>query len=410
MFLFLRILNGNYRIADSQEYIETADLIKDGLYFQQTNRIEASTLLTSRPFLYPLFIYIIGPTNDIAIILLQTFIGFMNLYLSIRLFEKIAGTSSFSLFILLIILTPSVFIYTHLIMSECLITLLLLSTALLLTSSLTTKKIWAIQFILVLLCFIKPVFYLFTIINALFWAAYFIRYKIPAAISSIIPVILIVCYMSFNQYRTGYFHFSSIQTVNLINYNVFYYKVNQVGYEKAMEWRDSIYQKASEFKTFKSRSAFLIHAGNEEITAHVASYALFHIAGSIRGMIDPGRYDISTFFKSTVEKEGFLSLINNKGFSYTLKKMLQSGSIWILVLLVPVFLAGIIKWLLVSRYFYFNYKELTPGLAFLWLLLFYIILVTGPLNASRFMMPLQFVIICFAVAGSKAVYKITKHK
>ena len=135
MFLFLRILNGNYRIADSQEYIETADLIKNGLYFQQTNRIEASTLLTSRPFLYPLFIYIIGPTNDIAIILLQTFIGFMNLYLSIRLFEKIAGTSSFSLFILLIILTPSVFIYTHLIMSECLITLLLLSTALLLTSS-----------------------------------------------------------------------------------------------------------------------------------------------------------------------------------------------------------------------------------------------------------------------------------
>jgi len=404
LFLFIRYMNGNYRLADSEEYLQTAHLLKTGDYFKKTTDIDQAAKLTVRPFLYPLFVALTGPAKDFIIVLVQTIAGLINLYLSLLLFEKLGGKKPFGMFLLLVLLTPSVFIYAHLMMSEIFVALLLLLISVMLTSTLTTRRIILIQILLTLLCFVKPVFYLFMFINILFWVGYFIKYKKLAAFSSIIPIILIFSYMSFNQYRTGYFHFSSIQSFNLIHYNLFYYKINQCGYTNAVKWEDSLNEKALQFKTFKSRSEFLINSGNHEIKNHLISYSMFQFIGGMRGIIDPGRFDIITFFHTSNEREGFLTLINSTDISYILKKIVASGDIYILLFLIPIGLMGVFKWFLIGRFFFINYKTITIEIIFLWILILYLIFITGPLNASRFMMPMQLILIPFAALGAKGLF------
>lgn len=390
-----RIIHGNFRLIDSDEYLATAELLKSGKYFSTTSNVYEAIDLTKRPFLYPLLLLFPGFLNDLIIILFQTILGFVNLFLILKIFKSLGGKSYYLISILLI-LTPSVFINTHLILTETVVSTIILLLFIQFQEKLTPKKILSIQLLLCLLVFLKPAFYLFTIINLIFFLAFFLRTK-TFHIAIFLPLLVTFFYIGFNQHRTGYAHFSSIQNINLIDYNLYLYKMNTEGFEEAEVWKDSIYKEAEKLKTFEEISNFLDKTGKAEIKNNLFSYSIFHTKGALRGMFDPGRFDLMTFYEQQNASEGFMQLLNKEDFSAVLKGLLNYKFRIVILILIPIFIANISKWILASIYLWKNKKMLNFRNAYILLIFSYSILISGPVNTCRYMVPLQGILIVIAV-------------
>lgn len=394
-FLIARIFQGNFRLTDSDEYFATATLLKSGHYFTATSDIHEAINLTKRPFLYPLLILFPGFLSDLLIVLLQTFIGLFNLFLTLKIFKNLGGKSYYWITILLF-LTPSIFINTHLILTETLASTLFLALFVLFSKKLNSKNILYIQIFLCLLLFLKPAFYLFTIVNMLFFIVYFIKTK-TFQISVFLPLLLTVAYMGFNQQRTGFAHFSSIQNINMIDYNLYLFKMNQEGFDKATLWKNNVYENAEGITTFKDFSIYLEEIGKKEIKKNVIPYSFFHLKGAIRGMFDPGRFDLMTFQGQQNPADGFMQLLNKKDFILVLKGLLNYKYKIVVLLLIPIFLANIFKWFFAIAYLWKNKKLLNFRNVYLILIFGYSILISGPVNTCRYMVPLQGILIIIAV-------------
>ena len=394
-FLIARIIHGNFRLSDSDEYFATAELLKSGKYFGQTSDIIEAINLTKRPFLYPLLILFPGFLNDLVIVLLQTILGVFNLFLILKIFKNLGG-KSYYLITILLFLTPSIFINTHLIITETIASTLMLLIFTQFQNKLDSRKIVYIQILLSLLLFLKPAFYLFTIVNLFFFIIYFIRTK-TFQISVIIPLLLTISYIGFNQYRTGFAHFSSIQNINLIDYNLYLFKMNQEGFDKAELWKNNVYEEAEKFRTFGEFSNYLDKRGKSEIKNNLISYTLFHTKGAIRGMFDPGRFDLMTFHEQQDASQGFMQLLNKQDFMSVLKGLLEYKYKIVVLILIPIFLANIFKWFFAFAYLWKNKKLLNFRNVYLILIFGYSILITGPVNTCRYMIPLQGILIVIAV-------------
>ncbi|HKI47641.1 MAG TPA: hypothetical protein VKA08_20090, partial [Balneolales bacterium] len=250
LFWLLRWLNGDYRLADSNEYIQTAHLIKNGSWFLPASNPAQAAMLTKRPFLYPLWLLFTGPASDGVTAFLQNICGLLTLFMAVKLFEMKGGQKPSILF-LFILLTPCIFIYTHLLMTEVIAASLITLLAVLCFSEFSRRKFIGIQVIIGLLPFLKPVFYPFVFINFFYWLFLYFKRKHAIMLLSAVPVLLMFSYMGFNSYRTGYFQFSSIQTINLENYNLFYFEVTENGYNRAAQLKDSLDQEALKYSSFR---------------------------------------------------------------------------------------------------------------------------------------------------------------
>lgn len=395
VFLVLRIIQGDFRLPDSDDYFATAELLKSGAYFSSTSDFNEATLLTKRPFLYPLLLLFPGFSNDLVIILLQTVLGFFNIYLILRLFQKLGG-KSFGRLSIFILLTPSIFIYTHLIMTEVLAMTLFLLLALLLIHPLNKKNIIGIQFILTALIFLKPAFYLFSFVNLIFFIFYFVRTKM-FSFSVLIPLLFTIGYMGFNKERTGYFHFSSMQNINLIDYNLYLFKAQKEGVETADKWKEATYNQAEKLPTFKEQSEFLALEGKKVIKENFVPYTTFHLYGAIRGAIDPGRFDLMTLIEKYDPNSGFLNMLSTAGLKKTITSFFEYKYFWIILILIPLFFVCLLKWGFILRHLWVKRKEINFRNSYLLIFISYAILIAGPVNVSRYMMPLQGILIVIAI-------------
>ncbi len=395
LFLALRIIQGDFRLPDSDDYFATAELLKKGDYFSTTTDYSKAILLTKRPFLYPLLILFPGFSNDLVIILLQTLLGFFNIYLTLHLFKKLGG-KSFRLLAVMLLLTPSVFIYTHLVMTETLVMTLSLLIALQLTGGMDPKKILKIQLLLIALVFLKPAFYLFPFVNFLFFLFYFAKTK-TFRFSIFLPLLFTIGYMGFNMERTGYFHFSSMQNINLIDYNLYLFKAQKEGTDTANQWRDGIYLQVENLPTFEKQSEYMATEGKKTLQENLIPYSIFHFYGAVRGSIDPGRFDLMTLVEKYDPNQGFLNMLSTAGLKKTIISFFEYKYFWIVLILIPIFIVTLLKWGLIFRHLWKKKKAIDFSSTYLLIFISYAILITGPVNASRYMMPLQGILIAYAI-------------
>jgi hypothetical protein len=394
VFYTIRLFSGIYKLADSDEYFYTADLIANGNYFQRSTAFYDAFLKTRRPFFYPLFLDVFRFAKIEFILFVQTLFGIFNIWLMIQLHKKLNARLSW-VFIILVIFTPSIFIYTQLIMTEWLVMTLLLLLSILLVSPWNKKRFLLIQVTLVLLVFTKPVFYLFVFVNLLYFSIYLYRIR-TFTVSLFIPVIFLTAYIGFNDYRTGYAHFSSIENTNLIDYNLYYFRSSQLSKADADKWIHNVYTESDQYTTFKTRSVFLKSQGKKVIANNFFTYSIYHFYTALRGIIDPGRFDLMTFFKKEDGRQGFLEILNS---GMPLKKIMNNRYAFIYILLAPIFLVQLIKIPFILKYIYGRRKKVNFLNFYLLLLIVYYILVTGPVDCSRLMMPLQGILIVVASAG-----------
>ncbi|WP_035676981.1 hypothetical protein [Flavobacterium limnosediminis] len=378
--------------------MEIARIIGNCSYFDKNADFR---LLTKRPFVYPLFLSILSDLKPFAIIFIQSLFGILNTFILFKTVKKIAGPIKKEA-LMLFIFTPSIFIYTHLLMSEWLIMLFLNLLAWLLIQKWSKTNFAYIQLLTLLLAFTKPVFYPFIYVNFLFFGIYMIRKRV-FSFWLFLPILCLQGYLNYNETRTGYKHFSSIENINLINYNLYYFKSSTQSKEKADTWLSSIYNSDKyENKSFGEQNDYLKEVATTEIKNNFLSYSLYHFFTAVRGIFDPGRFDLMTYFEKEDGKQGFLEILNGQK---TLFSLFRNKYLLIYLLLIPIFIVNALKWFYFSK-FIIKSKTYTKHF-YLILLLFYYILVTGPVNCSRYMMPFQGLLFVFALAG---FYGSTKAK
>ncbi|QES89282.1 hypothetical protein [Rhizosphaericola mali] len=412
----------NDQSRDSYSYIETANLIKTGVYFKRDIEFNHAVSLTKRPFIYPLFLMILGgQKNLILIIIIQHLIAVVCAYLMILFFEKIGGTHPLWL-ALAIALTPASIYFYHLIMSETL-TMLCSSIILILLLNISNKKCFiSLQIIIGILPFIRPIFFPFTICNLLFFICCR-NFSFQLRLYAIIPVLLCTGSFFFNKYRTDYAHFSSIENINLVDFNITMFKNATLGGEKGINWDDSIQQKALQYHDFPSRSAYLGNVAKHEIFINGPDYAKFHIICSIKALFSSGKTDFIFFNPIGSIQNNQNNIINsyyNKGILTVCKNYLENyldeiikeksatGKL-ILIYFIPVTLFQILKWPFICIGIYVSRQRIlsTSGLYMIFFLC-YNIFITGPVSNPRYLLPIDPIIFMAFALGAQNVCSLFK--
>ncbi len=273
---------------------------------------------------------------------------------------------------------------------QFLITLTIYSIHLLLKHN-KLKHLLYYQILIILLLLTKPVFYLFVIPNILL--TYLICRRIKSKLGifySIIPILTVLLYCQWNYERTSSYSFSSIQHTNLRDYNLRYFHTNKYGAEYAENIKDSIINKAKGINGYNNKIKFINSTSLNYLKKDAASYTLFHLIGSLKMLVDPGRFDLSIYFNFDPNKINNVGLLKhyNEGGTRGALKFLKSQPLLIIVLFNFILLINLFKFL---GFLWFLIKHLKKASLIIWVMLIfigYIVGLTGPIGASRFLIPI----------------------
>lgn len=404
-FFITKIFIGDFFLQDSYDYCYLAENIKNYFTFYCDNLNEPIALenFTKRPPIYGLFILLFSffTKSKIIVLAVQNIISILSILLTINIFSKYFNSNTHKIFLILIATSISQFIYANYLMSEILLQFLIIILCYTFQNTISKKSLlWLFYFqlIIILLFLTKPVFYLFVIPN-IFICLWLSKYVSKAFFFCLIPIIALVMYMSWNKQRTGHFEFSSIQNLALKNYNLLYFQTNKYNEDYAYKINDEINRNVEQLDSYKEKQQAIKSLSMHYIKKDLLSYSWFHLKGSFRMFIDPGRFDLYNFFNFNEKNEvGFLAHINSNGiigaFNYFKKQPL------IIILILPIILLfNLLKLYGFSRFWITNYKTTPSVLWFAFFIIIYITLLTGPLAASRFLVPLLPLYCMFAAEG-----------
>ena len=261
------------------------------------------------------------------------------------------------------------------------------------------------QITIVFLFLTKPIFYLFVIPNVLL-SVWFVKFIKRAYLFSLIPVIVCLIYMNWNDQRTGNFEFSSIQNINLKNYNLYYFHVSKYGEEYAHNINTEITEMANNKASYALKQKFINERCFYYLTKDWDAYILKHIIGSFRMFIDPGRFDIYNYFEFKNNSEtGFLKHLNENGFIGAIEYF-KKQPLLILIAIPVILIFNLFKIIGFILFWIKNYNK-TP--AVFWFMLFiiaYFFALTGIIGAARFLVPILPIYLLFATLGYSKSLKL----
>jgi len=398
VFLFIQLQQRNFYLDDSAEYLQAAEnIIENGtLYAGDPDAPVDPALYTKRTPGYPAILAAVRLFSEkpTPVIILQAILSLLSLVIMARMF--FSGTQISAWAAGFILLLPSQFIYANLVMSEILLQFILMLMVLSAWNYFRTRKrkfMWSYQLLLVAAILVKPVMYLFVVPNLVLFGVLYLRYRRRLdMISCLAPVVFVILFAGINQQRTGYFHISSIQQINLVNYNTYFYVMEDKGKETAEEVREAIYRHCAGEREFSDYSACLDREVRTILLKNPLKYAVFHAKGMVRFFIDPGRFDIYNFFGIETESgKGFLHILNSDGLRGAWN-YLMGQPVHIIAWLLLIALANLLK--LAGFLFYlFNRTIRIEFRLLVFLLVGTIAFATGPLGASRFMLPLALLVL-----------------
>lgn len=416
-FLFVKICLGNFFLIDSYEYYSLAENINNHFVFYSGD-IESTINFenySKRPPLYSIFIIVFSffLKSKISILVFQNILSIISILLCLNLFKIYNKKSSISLFIVFLSVSTSQFIYANFIMSEILFQFLIILLCYSFHNVIYSKK-WVnllhFQIIIILLFLTKPIFYLFIIPN-IFLGFWFSRYVKKASLYSALPVLVCFLYMGWNYQRTGCLEFSSIQNINLKNYNLYYFNVKKHGEEYANHINQVITNQVDEKQTYAEKQNEIRTLSLNYIKKDWLGYAILHIKGTVRMFLDPGRFDIHNFFElKNTSEVGFLRQINKDGLSGAYHYFKEQPLVTLIILPI-VLLFNVFKLIGFVLFWTKNFKNSPPIFWFMFFLIVYLSFLVGAIGASRFLVPVLPIYLIFATLGySKVDFKVLDNR
>ncbi len=411
IFFVISLYYGNYYLDDSYEYFWQAKNILNDFIFYSNDLNESidNRYYTKRPPLYSLFIIVssIFLKWKIGVLIFQNIISVITILMTIKIFESLKFQINKKILLVFLATSLSQYIYANLLMSEIVFQFLIVSLLYQFTIVLKNKKMKSVlifQMIIILLFLTKPVFYLFVIPNLVFGLFLVKRIKY-LWLGALIPIIALIGFSYWNYTRTGSYEISSIQNINLKDYNLKYFHTNVYGAKKALEINEKITSEINEIKEYSNREKTTKKIAINYLKKDFLNYVLFHFKGSVRMLFDPGRFDLYNFFSAEKSnKVGFLKILNDEGYR-GIWNYIKMQPLFILISLPIILFFNFIK---IAGFIFFGIKNCTKlsySLWFMVILLGYIIGLTGPLGASRFMVPILPIYLIIAVIGIESLLK-----
>ncbi|OED38083.1 hypothetical protein AB832_04755 [Flavobacteriaceae bacterium (ex Bugula neritina AB1)] len=420
IFFILKICIGNFYInEDSYEYYNMAGNILSDFQFycgDLKSNIDY-TLYTKRPPLYSIFVLFSSflMKSKIGILICQNVLSISSILIIKQIFENYYPKINTSLLFLLIVVSWNQFIYSNYIISEIffqfLIVLLAFSLHLFFKYK-SLKNLLFYQIVIVLLFLTKPVFYLFIFPNLILTFLMLKKIRIKLGyFSAVIPILFFLVYSFWNVQRTGSSDFSSIQGINLLHWNLYFFNQKEYGVEKAREINKQILNKSHQIENYAERQSFIKREAISHILKDPLGYMMFHISGCFRIFLDPGRFDISKFYsiESSIKIGGFLDQINKNGIKGVINNLYKQP-IFILISLLIIFGFNVLKLIGFIWFWIKNYKKASLLFWILFFVIAYIVALTGPLGASRFFVPVLPIYLLFSVIGMSHLISIIKKR
>lgn len=414
--LWWALASGGWSFPDSGRYVQAADNLRlhGELYARpwtagQVPQGQAVQEYTIRTIGYPLMVLGLRGELGKPVLLLvgQGMLSMLNIGFILGWWARHVRpkTQHWILAVLGVLTFPAQIIYASTVMSEVPLQSVVLALAVMGGNFITTGKtkyVAGVVACVIVALLLKPVFYPFVIVVASLglWVAWQ-RRQPRLALWGMIPVLVVGLYMQWNEQRTGYFHFSSIADINLLHYNAAGV-VRQVEGPVAEEhWVVDVLQEAGKQPNFAARQRVIQMRAGAVLWAHPVVYARQHIQGMGALWLDPGRFDISQFLGlGTPAGGGLLAQVRAGGMI----QALQTLPLGLLSALGIILLANVARLVLAVRGFG-RLRTEVPVLRYgRWVvvgLLLYVALLTGPLGAARFLVPVWPLLFGLALVGLK---------
>jgi len=442
LFFLSALIRSPALLTDSEDYLTASQNLysKGTLYSGDLSEPIVEEQLTRRPPIYPLILGLRSLTGSgIPLYLLQILASLLSILITYRIFvfeavnQSELGTKLYIIpGLVMLLATPAQFIYSSRIMAEIPFQLMVVLMAWSVFHYFNgsygqsigkvqpkeknhsngkdqsigkvppkekERYIWLYNLFLTIGMAIKPVLYPFALLSLLLSVFLYIKTRKPTFILALIlPIFWISTYSAWNFKRTGSSQYSSIQTANMVNYNLRYFIMGREGSEVAAEEVDRLYSDCGDEVDYREKLKCLEHGVRKVILDNPVKYAFFHLKGSIRYFLDPGRFDLVTFFNiQPADSPGFLHVVNKDGLSGAIRFLKQQG--WGLALILG--LIAIFKLVKITGFLLYLWRgnEQFQLRIFLGFLVAYFALVTGPLGASRFLLPVELLLIGGALKG-----------
>lgn len=407
--------NRSWNFTDTGRYIQAAENLRQyGQLFARpwTGNIprgQAIQEFTIRPVGYPLVVWGLNGAGGWPVILLvfQNLLSLLNLGVVLDWWARaeklktvhwiwaVAGILTF----------PAQLIYANAVMSEMLlqtVVVVLVSMSLLFIKTRQKGYFAGAAGMVILALLLKPVFYPLAVVAVglgILLAAW--QRRLSLALIGVIPLAIVGLYMSWNEQRTGYFHFSSIAEINLLQYNAAGVVRQLEGPGAEEKWVDAVLQQANAQSDFGARQRLIRAQAVAMLWAHPMGYARQQVQGMAAFFTDPGRFDVSQFLGLPPLAGGGLLAQVRAG---TLLRAVTNLPLPLLGGLAIVLLANIVRLVLAVRGFG-RLSTSGPMLRYgRWVavgLLLYVAILTGPLGAARFLMPVWPLLLGLALVGLK---------
>jgi hypothetical protein len=383
----------NSILQDSKEYIFAADNILNHqtLYSWNINHAFNPDWLSKRPILYPsilaFFKTISLGSNFIFLLLVylsQNAASLFSFHLCIKILKYLKVKINWKHASFFMLLSLSQFIYSNTIMSETFLQLCLCALVYIhICKSLDFK--WSLISGLIVVCglALKPVFMPFAFAYPIIYLLKVLpKFNLKLLLPSLIPIVFVFLTISWNQSRTGYREYSSISTINLLHYNTYTMLMYKYGVHKADSMVDEIQFKGNLLGSYAAKQAHINSSCKSLISKNLSTYIFLHLRGMAFCVLDPGRFDISQFFGLSHDKN-MLYETNKDNAAYRVFKSILNP---LGILLIVLFIFNLYESILLAKFLINKQLPLLKKMA-LFCFPVYIVLLTGPIGASRFLMP-----------------------
>lgn len=325
-FFLLAGKSGNIYIQpDSGEYLfQASNMVERHSFYQgDFNKPYNPYLETRRPPLTGLFIALIKffINSDLAICFIQSLLSIFNLLLVVKLIRLLQpGFIPDRWHAAAVIFFPTQFIYSNMIMAEIFFQSLLLLSAYQFARHflLLKKSAFNLAHLFIgLAALVKPVACVLWLPLLLWNAVLFIQKKNSAEnlLGILIFSLVVIGWSARNKYVTGIFEFSSVKENYLPNYAALKTIQFDYGRDSARKCIEALYEKAVAENNYRAYRKQLINESAGIIKDHPVVFAGLSVFGTIRFFVDPGRWDVYTFFSEKPEEnpEGFWGRWKNGG-------------------------------------------------------------------------------------------------
>ena len=405
--------SGRWDFPDSGRYLQAAQNLRahGALYARSWPVIppqgQAVQEFTIRTLGYPLVALALGADRgQLAVLLvLQNLLSLVNIGVVLRWWARRGNHSHFTwaLAVLGILAFPAQLIYANAVMSEVLLqtaVMALMAASLLFIAKTHTRYLAWASGAMIVGALLKPVFAPMTVVMAgVGLVLAFQRKKLRLAFIGLVPLGVVLVYMGWNQQRTGYFHYSSIADINLLHYNAAGLIRQQKGAAAEEAWVADVLREANAQPGFAARQRVIQRRAGRMLSDYPLVYARQHAQGMAAFFLDPGRFDVSQFWGLAPPLGGGLQArVRTGGLLRAVGRM----PLGLLALLGAVLLANSAR-LLLAVWGFWQLRNGRPELRYgRWVaagLILYVALLTGPLGATRFLVPVWPLLLGLALVG-----------